>query len=119
MDALNELKTYVRQLPRGLVLEVVVVETLLVKCWDLLEISDYSSMEDYKLDGRTEGLSWNPPFLTFQKIKSLMALSINLGAHSITEIKRHGDVVMEGKDTVICSWEVNVEEGTAIGVEGL
>ena len=57
MDALNELKTYMRQLPRGPVLEVVVVQTLLVKCWDILEISDDTSMEAYKLDGRTEGLS--------------------------------------------------------------
>ena len=100
MDALSELKRYVRQLPRGPVLEAVVVETLLVKCWDLLEISDDSSMAAYKLDGRTEGLSWNPPFLTF-------------------DIERHGGVDMGGKDAVIYSYEVNVEEGTAVGVEGL
>ena len=38
MDELNELKSCVRQLPRGPVLEVVVVENLLMKCWDLLDV---------------------------------------------------------------------------------
>ena len=35
------------------------------ECWDLFGTSDDSSMEAYKLDGRTEGLSWNPPILSF------------------------------------------------------
>ena len=64
MDALNELKIYVRQLPSGPVLEVPGVEYLLIHCWELLETYD-ASMEGYKLIERTEGLSWNPPYLNF------------------------------------------------------
>lgn len=40
----------------------------------------------------------NPPLLTF-------------------DIERHGGVDMGDKDAVTYSWKVNVEEGTAIGIE--
>ena len=78
------------QLPKGPVLEVVPVETLFVKCWDLLENSIYFSMEGYKLDGRTEELS-SPPFLTFHKIKLSMAHEIMAitGHESIQEVERY------------------------------
>ena len=94
MDALNELKIYMRRLPSGPVLEVAVVEYLLIHCWDLLESSDDTSMEGYKLIDRTEGLSWNPPYLNF-------------------DLERHGGVALGGKVAEVHSWRVNVEEGTA------
>ena len=98
MDALNKLKIYVRQLPPGPVLEVAVVEYLLIHCWDLLESADDTAMEGYKLIDRTEGLSWNPPYLNF-------------------DLERHGGVALGGKVAEVHSWRVNVEEGTA-GIVG-
>ena len=107
MNALNELKTYLREIQQGPVLEVSVVETLLVKSWDELVSDDTSgflddatgmgrssSMRASKLGNRTEGLAWNPPYLTF-------------------DLERHGGVVMGGKVEEVHSWRVNVEEGTA------
>ena len=85
MDALNELKSYVRQLPRGPVLKVPVVEYVLVNCGDRLAASDDTSMEDYKLGDRTEDLSWNPPHLTFN-------------------LERHGGVALGGKVAEVHSW---------------
>jgi len=94
MDALNALKIYMRQLPSGPVLEVAVVEYLLIHCWDLLETSDDTSMEGYKLIERSEELSWNPPYLNF-------------------DLERHGGEAMGGKVAEVQSWRVNIEEGTA------
>ena len=94
MDALNELKIYMRRLPSGPVLEVAVVEYLLIHCWELLETSDHTSMEGYKLIERTEGLSWNPPYLNF-------------------DLERHSGVALGGKVAEVHSWRVNVEKGTA------
>ena len=94
MDALKEFKMYMLRLPSGPVPEVAVVEYLLIHCWDLLETSDHTSMEGYKLIERTEGLSWNPPYLNF-------------------DLERHSGVALGGKVAEVHSWRVNVEKGTA------
>lgn len=70
-------------------------ERLLFKCWCELEIlSDDAKLEPYKLLHRTEGLTWNPPLLSF-------------------DIERHAATVGGSIYAHVYSWTVNVESGTA------
>jgi hypothetical protein len=67
---------------------------LLVACWDELEGSDEQSTYAYKLHGRIENLTWDPPVLTFT-------------------IERHGGTVHGSAFADLHHWQVDPQRGTA------
>jgi hypothetical protein len=88
---LNELKNT----PPGLV-EVAACDKiidLLTACWSELEGANDTSMEAWKLH-RAEGLSWNPPLLSFT-------------------IERHAATVLGSSRAELQSWTVNLDLETA------
>lgn len=70
------------------------VETLLVDAWDELDGSADGGMESYKLRGRMESLTWNPPILSFQ-------------------IERHGGTANGSVYAEMQQWEIECEKGIA------
>lgn len=93
--SLAELKLYLKDVPSGKLADAVHVERLLATAWDDVEVqTSDANLDGYKLVGRTEGLSWQPPFLTF-------------------DIERHGATVNGSTYAHVYSWQVDVEHGTA------
>ncbi len=70
---------------------------LLAASWNELDRDD-GGMEGYKLLGRIEDVTWQPPKLTFT-------------------IERHGGTVMGSARAELQHWEVNVEQKTAVIVK--
>lgn len=70
------------------------IEFLLAQAWPSLRGSRAGGMQAYKLRGRTEALSWNPPLLTF-------------------EIERHGGTVNGSTRAEMQQWCVDVAAHTA------
>lgn len=93
--ALAALRAAVADLPAGKA-PAAVVEPLLAKAWEYVDVHDhdFGGMEGYKLIGRTEGLTWNPPILAF-------------------DIERHGATVLGSTRADVQSWRVNIETRTA------
>lgn len=73
------------------------LERLLAASWDEFT-GDDGGMEGYKLLGRIEDVTWQPPKLTFT-------------------IERHGGTVMGSTRAELQHWEVNVEQKTAVIVK--
>ncbi len=71
-----------------------VVEGMLVNIWDELDGASAGGMRAYKLQGRTEGMAWDPPELTFV-------------------IERHGAAVLGSIHAELQSWHINPAAGTA------
>ncbi len=74
--------------------EVREVENLLAELWFDLAGRFEGGMVGYKLHGRTEGLFWNPPELSFT-------------------IERHGGAVMGSVYAELQHWVVDVSKGSA------
>jgi hypothetical protein len=92
---LENLRIYLDKLSSGEVANVGDVERLLFKCWGQLELASADAgLEGYELLNRTEGLSWNPPFLTF-------------------DIERHGETVGGSIYAHVYSWTVDLDRGVA------
>lgn len=78
----------------GVPLDVAQVEFLLAEAWASLRGSREGGMQAYKLRGRTEGLSWEPPVLSF-------------------EIERHGGTMNGSTRAEMQRWCVDVAAQTA------
>ena len=93
---LDRLRSYMKKAPAGAVKssDVPKVVSLLAECWSDLAGPFEGGMADYKLHGRTEGLSWNPTELSFT-------------------IERHGAVVMGSVYAELQNWVVDVVKGSA------
>lgn len=70
------------------------IETLLADCWDRLSGARREGMRGYKLVGRTEDMSWQPPVLTFG-------------------LERHGALVNGSTRAEVQMWRVDLTQGTA------
>jgi hypothetical protein len=91
---LQALKSYLSSQPSGPLAEEEEVEALLVCAWDELDGSADGGMERYKLRGRIESLTWNPPTLSFQ-------------------IERHGGTANGSVYAEMQQWEIDCEKGIA------
>ncbi len=87
------LKEYLEKIPQGMIENTTQLEKLLANCWEELK-GDEGGMEGYKLHGRMENVSWNPPELTFT-------------------IERHGGTVMGSTKAGLQRWTVNIEKKEA------
>jgi hypothetical protein len=94
--ALDELRQFLAHIPAGPVPEEQIgqVERLLANAWDELAGGDDEAMAGYKVLGRTEDLTWEPPKLSFA-------------------IERHGAIVMGGTRAEMHGWCVDVQTGEA------
>ena len=95
MKSLEALKSYLNSQPPGPLAEEEQLETLLVSAWNELDGSADGGMESYKLKGRIESPTWNPPTLHFQ-------------------IERHGGTVNGSVYAEMQQWEVDCEKSFAI-----
>jgi len=93
VDALDELRTYVKTLPEGRITDAK-VKLLISHCWDLLEGSSDHSMNMFKVH-RAEDLMFNPP------------------ATILFNIERHGQTVQGSIYASVQKWQINLIEGTA------
>jgi hypothetical protein len=91
---LQAIKSYLNSKPPGPLDDEERVETLLVSAWNELDGSADGGMESYKLNGRMESLTWNPPTLSFQ-------------------IERHGATVNGSVYAEMQQWDVDCEKGVA------
>lgn len=91
---MNDLVKYLESLQTGSISDTSELERLLAICWDQFE-GDYGGMEDYKLLGRMEDVTWDPHthILTFK-------------------IERHGGTVMGSSRAEIQRWKVDVNKMT-------
>jgi hypothetical protein len=90
----TSLKDYLMSLPAGSPLDQDQVEFLLAEAWPSLRGSRAGGMQPYKIRGRTEKLSWNPPLLTFV-------------------IERHGATMNGSTRAEMQHWCVDVSTHTA------
>jgi hypothetical protein len=94
---LSELRNYLKNLPAGELKSTAHLEVtrLLSRAWPSLKITaGDANLEPWKLLGRTENLTWNPPLLTF-------------------EIERHGATVMGSTRAHVYPWSIDLEQCTA------
>ena len=92
---LAKLRQYLKNLPRGAVREQHgKVEGLLAHCWEEFSGWGEAGMDAYKLAGRTEAMTWEPPNLSFT-------------------IERHGPTVMGSTRADLHRWTVDIEAGRA------
>ncbi len=61
MNTLEDLRNFLSKLPSGPVEEVKRVANLVNQAWDELDGNDSGGMQAYKLLGRVENPTWNPP----------------------------------------------------------
>ena len=97
VTGVDRLREYLATLQPGEVAGTTDLERLLAGCWDQFT-GDDGGMEGYKLLGRMEDVTWQPPKLTFT-------------------IERHGGTVMGSSRAELQHWEVNVEQKTAAVVK--
>ncbi|WP_395745665.1 hypothetical protein [Prosthecobacter sp.] len=90
----TSLKDFLMGLAPGAQLDVAEVEFLLAEAWRSLRGSRGGGMQAQKIRGRTEGLSWEPPLLSF-------------------EIERHGGTVNGSTRAEMQRWCVDVVANTA------
>jgi hypothetical protein len=89
----NTLKEFLKNLVPGPVSDTSAVEELLAEAWLDLDGDDIGGMKTHKLYGRTEFLSWQPPFLTFT-------------------IERHGGTVLGSTRAELQHWQIDISKGT-------
>ncbi|WP_395739414.1 hypothetical protein [Prosthecobacter sp.] len=90
----TSLKEFLMGLPPGAQLDVGQVEFLLEEAWGSLRGARDGGMKAHKIRGRTEGMSWEPPLLSF-------------------EIERHGGTVNGSTRAEMQRWCVDVVAHTA------
>jgi hypothetical protein len=96
-EQLSELRNYLKNVPAGELKSTAYLEVtrLLSRAWPSLKITTGdANLEPWKLLGRTENLTWNPPLLTF-------------------EIERHGATVMGSTKAHVYPWSIDLEQCTA------
>ena len=87
---MEQLLEYLGSIPMGTITSNNELDSLLANCWDEFNDSREGGMEPYKLHGRMEEISWNPPVLNFK-------------------IERHGGTVNGSTRAEIQQWEVNLK----------
>lgn len=92
---MQQLLEYLSTMSPGEIADVGQLDSLLAACWDQFDGGNAEGMEAYKLLGRMESISWNPPVLSFT-------------------IERHGGTVLGSTRADLQSWEVNVQNHSAI-----
>lgn len=97
LTGVDRLRAHLTTIQAGELADSADVERLLAASWDEFA-SDDGDMEGYKLLGRMDDATWQPPTLTFT-------------------IERHGGTVMGSTRAELQHWEVNVELKTAVIVK--
>lgn len=92
-NSITSLHSFLKELPTGEIQDSDAVCSLLQDCWDLLEGSHDEKTFSTKIQ-RAEGMSWNPPILSFA-------------------LERHGGTVNGSSRADLHYWYVDVEQGTA------
>lgn len=92
---MQQLLEYLSTMSPGQIADVGQLDSLLAACWDQFDGGNAEGMESYKLLGRMESISWNPPVLSFT-------------------IERHGGTVLGSTRAELQSWEVNVQNQSAV-----
>ncbi len=91
---LTGLRSFLREVSPGAILETETLEGLLLACWDQFTGADSQGMKADKLISRVQGLRWDPPVLSFK-------------------IERHGGVALGSIYAEVQSWHVDLEQLTA------
>lgn len=91
MSALLE---YLETICSGPIADPAPLDSLLAACWGEFDGADADGMEGYKLLGRMESISWDPPVLSFT-------------------IERHGGTVLGSKRAALQHWEVHFDTRSA------
>jgi hypothetical protein len=96
MDELEPLRARLAALTSGLVPspDSIDVARHLMACWHCLECGSDGGIKAEELAGRIEGLAWTPPLISFQ-------------------IELHGATVQGSTRSMVQSWQVDVDRGTA------
>ena len=87
---MKALREFLLKIPQGPIGDTKELEHLLARCWDQLEGGNAESMQPYKLRGRMEEVSWQPPILTFR-------------------IERHGRTACGSSRADLHEWIVDTE----------
>lgn len=86
---MQRLLEYLRSIPTGKVANADELALLLVDCWGEFDGAYAEGIEPYKLLGRMEDISWNPPILSFS-------------------IERHGRTVMGSTRAELQRWNIDL-----------
>ncbi len=95
---MKNLKSFLTNVTPGPIGDASKLHTLLIDCWDEVSGSKEGGMKAYKLSGRIEQPTWNPPMLSFK-------------------IERHGGTVMGSSRAEMQSWTVDTARRTATVTE--
>lgn len=93
-EKLDRLRAHLASIQPGKMTEKSDLEALLAACWDEFT-GDHGGMEGYKLMGRMEDVTWEPPVLSFA-------------------VERHGRTVAGSSRADLDGWTVNVETKTVL-----
>jgi len=96
---MRQLRDYLSSIPAGEIVDVGHLDATLAQCWHEFHGADAEGMAAYKLLGRMEQISWNPPELSFR-------------------IERHGGTVLGSTRAELLYWSVNLETRTATCATG-
>jgi len=97
---MNELLRYLEARKPGPISDTETLEDLLSACWAEFEGWNQGGMMPYKLHGRMENVSWDPPRLCF-------------------DIERHGATALGSTTAELQPWAVDVQRKTAsVGLSG-
>src|SRR5262245_49932584 len=94
MTKIQQLIEYLRLMPPGIIANAGALDSILANCWGELHGANAEGMEPYKLCGRMESISWDPPVLSFM-------------------IERHGGTVIGSTRAELQHWRVNVQTRSA------
>jgi hypothetical protein len=97
MTGLDRLRAHLATTQPGELADTSDLERPLAASWDEFT-GDHGGMEGYKLLGRIENVTWQPPKVAFT-------------------VERHGGTVMGSTRAELQHWEVNVELKTAVIVK--
>src|SRR5262249_33354651 len=97
VTGVDRLRAHLATVQPGELADTADLEPLLAASWDEFT-GDDGGMEGYKLLGRIEDVTWQPPKLTFT-------------------IERHGGTVLRSTRAALQQWELNVEQKTAVIVK--
>jgi hypothetical protein len=92
MTGVDHVRAYLATTQPGQITDTSDLERLLAACWDEFS-GDYGGMEGYKLLGRMEDVTWEPPVLSFT-------------------VERHGRTVAGSSRADLQGWTVNTEQNT-------
>ena len=94
MEKLREFASFLIGLPPGDVTDIKALEAILARCWHCFTGGEIVGMAGYKLVGRMEQVSWQPPVLSFV-------------------IERHGAPTLGSTRAELQHWEVDLEKHIA------